>query len=73
MTCDHNIINNTLHTGEKFILVYHDETNYIMATLTSNQTTSAHQMEEFDTAQDLVDQADIYGITIPPEFYKKYL
>ena len=71
--CNHLVVTNTMHTGSKFILVHHDESDFIMAELTINQTTSAHEVEEFNTAQEVVDQADLYGITLPLEFYYKYM
>lgn len=71
--CNHEVETHKSHTGAKFVLVHHDESILIAAGLMENQTSSCHEIEEFATAQDLVDQADAYSIDLPLKFYIKYL
>lgn len=71
MACDHNTITNVI-LENKHALVHCDGV-FIMSELTSNQTTSAHEIEVFDTAQEALDRELELGITISPDNLIRYM
>ncbi len=61
MICDHNTVTNVV-TENKYVLV-HCGDDLIMAKFTGGETSSSHNVEVFDSAQEIIDRGLELGLT----------
>jgi hypothetical protein len=61
MICTHNTVTNVT-TNDKYVLV-HCGDDLIMAKFTGGETSSSHNVEVFDTAQEIIDRGLELGLT----------
>lgn len=61
MICDHNTMTDIVLPENKYVLVYCDD-KFISAGFVINNVTTAHTVELFDTAQELIDRGRDLGL-----------